>query len=121
MCLLRFAAFCDILQGLSKHGMKAVVFDTGEHSVGGRAATRSSADASLHAEWLSPSLVKAKHTLNLKFDHAAQCFTAKDPAFQQQVKAWEAAGGENIMLCDITSNNSGLLWQFFFHPAGVHV
>jgi predicted NAD/FAD-dependent oxidoreductase len=26
------------------------------------------------------------------FDHAAQCFTATDPAFQQQCEAWVAAG-----------------------------
>jgi predicted NAD/FAD-dependent oxidoreductase len=71
--------------------MKAVVFDTGEHSVGGRAATRTSKDPSLHAEWISPSLAKVKN-LNLTFDHAAQCFTATDPAFQQQVQAWLAAG-----------------------------
>ncbi|KAF6245554.1 hypothetical protein COO60DRAFT_1278564 [Scenedesmus sp. NREL 46B-D3] len=78
-------------QGLARHGMQAVVFDTGEHSVGGRAATRSSADASLRAEWISPALAGVKH-LNLAFDHAAQCFTATDPAFQQQVQAWVAAG-----------------------------
>ncbi|WIA18940.1 hypothetical protein OEZ85_003609 [Tetradesmus obliquus] len=78
-------------QGLSRHGMRAVVFDTGEHGVGGRAATRSSSDASLHAEWISPSLAAVRN-LNLRFDHAAQCFTATDPAFQQQVQAWLAAG-----------------------------
>jgi predicted NAD/FAD-dependent oxidoreductase len=77
--------------------MKAVVFDTGEHSVGGRAATRTSKDPSLHAEWISPSLAKVKN-LNLTFDHAAQCFTATDPAFQQQVQAWLAAGEHMLLL-----------------------
>lgn len=78
-------------QGLSRHGMQAVVFDTGEHSVGGRAATRTTQDSSIRQEWVSPDhsgLSKA----NLVFDHAAQCFTATDPAFQQQVASWEAAG-----------------------------
>lgn len=71
--------------------MRAVVFDTGEHSVGGRAATRTTRDNSIRQEWISPDhlgLMKA----NLMFDHAAQCFTATDPAFQQQVAAWETAG-----------------------------
>lgn len=80
-----------LLQGLAKHGMQAVIFDTGEHSVGGRAATRTTRDESLRHEWISPEhpgLQKA----NLVFDHAAQCFSATDPAFRQQVASWEAAG-----------------------------
>jgi hypothetical protein len=78
-------------QGLAQHAMKAVVFDTGEHGVGGRAATRTTTDPSIHKDWLdnSSSLIRSA---GLLFDHAAQCFTATDPAFQQQCKEWEAAG-----------------------------
>src|SRR5689334_292951 len=71
--------------------MKAVVFDTGEHTVGGRAATRTTQDNSLHQEWIHPDHPALKQA-NLVFDHAAQCFTATDPGFKQQVEAWEAAG-----------------------------
>lgn len=78
-----------LLQGLAKHAMKAVVFDTGEHGVGGRAATRSTVDPSIHTDWLSSTALRAA---GLTFDHAAQCFTATDPAFQQQCEAWVAAG-----------------------------
>lgn len=71
--------------------MKAVVFDTGERGVGGRAATRTTADTSIHSNWLS-SNSSALHSAGLIFDHAAQCFTATDAAFQQQCEAWVAAG-----------------------------
>lgn len=83
---------CSI-QGLSKHACKAVVFDTGEHGVGGRAATRSTTDPSIHSDWLpNKSQGPALRSAGLLFDHAAQCFTATDPAFQQQCEAWVAAG-----------------------------
>jgi predicted NAD/FAD-dependent oxidoreductase len=39
-------------------------------------------------DWTSPQLAAA----GLSFDHAAQCFTATDPAFRQQVQAWLEAG-----------------------------
>lgn len=72
--------------------MKAAVFDTGEHGVGGRAATRTTTDPSVHADWLSKDSSGALKAAGLTFDHAAQCFTATDPAFQQQCEAWLAAG-----------------------------
>eukprot|EP00879_Flechtneria_rotunda_P025031 GHRR01026564.1.p1 GENE.GHRR01026564.1~~GHRR01026564.1.p1 ORF type:complete len:266 (+),score=81.45 GHRR01026564.1:113-910(+) len=75
-------------QGLARHGVRAVVFDTGKRSVGGRAATRTTADASIHSNWINNHLSKAQ----LVFDHAAQCFTATDPWFNQQVTAWLASG-----------------------------
>jgi hypothetical protein len=71
-------AYC--LQGLARHGIRSVVFDTGEHSVGGRLGTRSSRDGSLHPEWLPADLAGA----DLAFDHAAQCFTATDPRWVEQ-------------------------------------
>ncbi|PRW18398.1 hypothetical protein C2E21_9262 [Chlorella sorokiniana] len=61
------------------YGLRSVVFDTGEHGVGGRLATRSSADGSLKGA--PPGLV---------FDHAAQFFTASDPAFCAMVERWAA-------------------------------
>lgn len=79
-------------QGLAQHAMKAAVFDTGEHGVGGRAATRTTTDPSVHADWLSKDSSAALRAAGLTFDHAAQCFTATDPAFQQQCEAWVAAG-----------------------------
>lgn len=79
-------------QGLAQHAMKAAVFDTGEHGVGGRAATRTTTDPSVHADWLSKDSSAALRAAGLTFDHAAQCFTAMDPAFQQQCEAWVAAG-----------------------------
>jgi len=72
--------------------MKAVVFDTGEHGVGGRAATRTTADTSIHSDWLSSSNSSTLRSAGLLFDNAAQCFTATDAAFQQQCEAWVAAG-----------------------------
>jgi hypothetical protein len=79
-------------QGLAQHAMKAAVFDTGEHGVGGRAATRTTTDPSVHADWLSKDSSAALRAAGLTFDHAAQCFTATDPAFKQQCEAWVAAG-----------------------------
>lgn len=59
------------------------MFDTGEHGVGGRLGTRSSADGSLKGAPPGAALV---------FDHAAQYFTAADPAFKAMVADWQAAG-----------------------------
>ena len=59
------------------------MFDTGEHGVGGRLATRASADGSLSGAPPGSELV---------FDHAAQYFTAADPAFAAMVADWQAAG-----------------------------
>jgi predicted NAD/FAD-dependent oxidoreductase len=83
--------------------MPAVVFDTGEHGVGGRAATRTTADRSIRPDWLAAAVsdggvggsAGASSSLRdagLLFDHAAQCFTATAPAFKQQCEEWEAAG-----------------------------
>lgn len=66
---------------LARRGLRSVVFDTGEHGVGGRLGTRSSADGSLKGA--PPGLV---------FDHAAQYFTATDPAFQAMADQWEGDG-----------------------------
>ncbi|EFN58722.1 hypothetical protein CHLNCDRAFT_16675, partial [Chlorella variabilis] len=66
---------------LAQSGLRCTVFDTGEHGVGGRLATRSSADGSLRGA--PPGLL---------FDHACQYFTATHPSFQQIVDEWQAAG-----------------------------
>ncbi|KAI8462978.1 MAG: hypothetical protein J3K34DRAFT_527354 [Monoraphidium minutum] len=75
-------------QALARRGVRADVFDTGEHTVGGRLATRSQGAGSLRAEWVPRGLEGAK----LAFDHAAQFFTATDPRFQALVDKWLAAG-----------------------------
>jgi predicted NAD/FAD-dependent oxidoreductase len=72
--------------------MPAVVFDTGEHGVGGRAATRTTTDPSIHSDWIPKDSSSSLRAAGLLFDHAAQCFTATDPAFKQQCEAWVAAG-----------------------------
>lgn len=75
--------------------MKAVVFDTGEHGVGGRAATRTTNDASIHKTWLAANTstnANALRSAGMVFDHAAQLITATDPAFQQQCEEWVAGG-----------------------------
>lgn len=69
-------------QQLAARGIESCVFDTGEHGVGGRLATRVSADGSLPSE--APQ--------GLVFDHAAQFFTVSDPRFARHVKRWQAAG-----------------------------
>jgi len=55
---------------LSAHGISSVVYDTGEHGVGGRLGTRD----------LGPARV---------FDHAAQYFTATDARFSERVARWQ--------------------------------
>ncbi|KIY94403.1 hypothetical protein MNEG_13559 [Monoraphidium neglectum] len=75
-------------QALARRGIRSVVFDTGEHSVGGRLATRASAAGSFRQEWVPPALQGA----DLAFDHAAQYFTATDPRFKAMVDEWVAAG-----------------------------
>eukprot|EP00850_Spirogloea_muscicola_P012842 SM000085S23192 [mRNA] locus=s85:40100:42398:+ [translate_table: standard] len=63
---------------LAARGVRSTVFDTGKHGLGGRMATRHVvADAGGH---------------ELVFDHAAQYFTASDPAFLALVNAWVARG-----------------------------
>eukprot|EP00887_Chlorella_sp_A99_P001479 scaffold8.g1479.t1 len=66
---------------LAQQGIALTVFDTGEHGVGGRLATRSAADGSLPDA--PPGLL---------FDHAVQFFTATDPWFSALAQQWEAAG-----------------------------
>eukprot|EP00850_Spirogloea_muscicola_P003810 SM000015S01310 [mRNA] locus=s15:1204096:1206459:- [translate_table: standard] len=63
---------------LAARGVRSTVFDTGKHGLGGRMATRHVvADAGGH---------------ELVFDHAAQYFTASDPAFLALVDAWVSQG-----------------------------
>lgn len=63
-------------QALARRGVRAVVFDTGEHSAGGRMATRATGTKSYRPEWLGDAALAGA---NLAFDHAAQYFTASDP------------------------------------------
>lgn len=58
-------------QALAEQGIEAIVYDKGR-SPGGRAATRSRGSS--------------------HHDHGAQYFTARDPAFVQQVRAWMDQG-----------------------------
>ncbi len=60
----------------------------GEHGVGGRLGTRAAQDGSLPGA--DPSAAAAGAPL--VFDHAAQYFTATDPAFLEMVREWEADG-----------------------------
>lgn len=105
------------LQGLARHGIRSVVFDTGEHSVGGRLGTRSRRDGSLHPDWLPADLAG----VDLAFDHAAQCFTATDPRCAKRATermaqktpaaapAPAAAGGavEAIHICIVAARAAG--------------
>ncbi|KAL6847271.1 hypothetical protein ACP4OV_023124 [Aristida adscensionis] len=59
---------------LAARGVRAVVFDTGMHGLGGRMATRV-VDGDGDGE-------------RLVFDHAAQFFTASDERFQRLVDGW---------------------------------
>ncbi|KAF7056984.1 hypothetical protein CFC21_064339 [Triticum aestivum] len=60
---------------LAARGVRAVVFDTGMHGLGGRMATRMVDDGR-----------------RLVFDHAAQFFTASDQRFQKLVDEWVEKG-----------------------------
>ncbi|KAF7063633.1 hypothetical protein CFC21_070145 [Triticum aestivum] len=60
---------------LAARGVRAVVFDTGMHGLGGRMATRMVDDGR-----------------RLVFDHAAQFFTASDQRFQELVDEWVEKG-----------------------------
>ncbi len=71
---------------LARRGIRSTVFDTGEHGVGGRLATRSAADSSLRNP--EPLTLDKR----LVFDHASQYFTAADPRFVTMVESWVAAG-----------------------------
>jgi len=78
-------------QALSRHGIRSVVFDTGEHGPGGRLATRTSADRSIRRDWLGPAgghLAGAQ----MRFDHAAQYFTVSDPRYGAFTR--RAVGGQ---------------------------
>lgn len=82
-------------RALARRGVKAVVFDTGEHSVGGRMATRATATGSYRRKLLpggdggdggsdgsggggDGDLAARLAAADLRFDHAAQFFTATD-------------------------------------------
>ena len=74
-----------LIQPGTRYGV-AIFFScpaAGEHGVGGRLATRRAADDSLKGAAPGSELV---------FDHAAQYFTAADPAFIRMVERWEADG-----------------------------
>eukprot|EP00955_Chlamydomonas_euryale_P110537 366005-Chlamydomonas_euryale.AAC.2 len=64
--------------GLAAAGMRPVVFDTGEHGVGGRLATRATSDASVRAAWLKGGGDAGRggaeelSAAGLVFDHASQ-------------------------------------------------
>lgn len=73
---------------LAQLGIKSVIFDTGEHGVGGRMATRRSDDESIRDSWMTRELAGA----GLFFDHAAQCFTVTDPRFKELVDEWVQEG-----------------------------
>lgn len=62
---------------LQEKGIRATVFDTGKHGLGGRMGTR-------HVAQLDGD--------QLIFDHAAQYFTATDPKFQKLVNQWLMEG-----------------------------
>ena len=84
---------------LARGGAKAVIFDTGEHGVGGRLATRSTDDFSLGPKGRSaPGLGDGRVTA----DHAAQFFTASDPAFASMVQRWEAEGEDLAVVLALT-------------------
>jgi len=73
-------------QQLAFHSIPSVVFDTGEHGVGGRLATRSSVDASLlKTTPSSPPLPQN----SMVFDHAAQYIQSYNPAFINILHQWE--------------------------------
>lgn len=80
------------------YGHRSVVFDTGQHDVGGRIATRSSLDSSLKRKAGSGSGAAAvagqgqAPPAGARFDHAAQFFTATDPLFQAEVAGWMSQG-----------------------------
>uniref|UniRef100_A0A0E0JBZ7 Amine oxidase domain-containing protein n=1 Tax=Oryza nivara TaxID=4536 RepID=A0A0E0JBZ7_ORYNI len=65
---------------LAARGVRAVVFDTGMHGLGGRMATRAIAAAG------------DQQQQQLVFDHAAQFFTASDERFKRVVDEWMDKG-----------------------------
>jgi predicted NAD/FAD-dependent oxidoreductase len=73
-------------QQLAFHSIPSVVFDTGEHGVGGRLATRSSLDASLLKTTPSPPPLPQN---SMVFDHAAQYIQSNNPAFINILHQWE--------------------------------
>ena len=68
---------------LASHRIRSTVFDTGEHGVGGRAATRSTLDQSLHPGSATSSPLPPEQVL--QFDHAAQYFTIDDTIIDSTV------------------------------------
>jgi predicted NAD/FAD-dependent oxidoreductase len=71
---------------LAALGVRSTVFDTGEHGVGGRLATRAAADGSLRRQPPPPRAAMAR------FDHAAQYLSPIDPEFAAMAARWEAEG-----------------------------
>lgn len=77
-CLIIGAGIAGLTaaRGLQSHGCKVAVFDKGR-GVGGRMATRWSENEAGERAF---------------YDHGAQFFTVRDPAFQTQVDDWLARG-----------------------------
>ena len=77
--------------GLSQHGMKSVVFDTGKHTVGGRCSSK---------------LVKKKNGEKIIVDHACQLFTvSNNENMQKMIKEMERDGAvtkmNNVVQCNM--------------------
>ena len=80
------AAGLACAQELADRSITSVVFDTGEHGVGGRMATRSSCDGSL------PLGLSTDNPSGIIFDHAAQYMTVSNDKFSCVVNEWEHEG-----------------------------
>lgn len=68
---------------LASHRIHSTVFDTGEHGVGGRAATRSTLDRSLTSGSTAGTALPPEQLL--QFDHAAQYFVVDDDSTHRTV------------------------------------
>ncbi|GAX81511.1 hypothetical protein CEUSTIGMA_g8939.t1 [Chlamydomonas eustigma] len=82
------SGLCCALE-LAKQGMRSTVFDTGQHSCGGRLATRNTKDGSIRKSFLQD---EAYSMSGLYFDHGAQYFSASDSRFVSLVNEWLAEG-----------------------------
>ena len=100
------AGLCCALE-LASLGIRSVVFDTGEHGVGGRLATRSAADGSLHSPPPPTPSASPSAAAPLAFDHAAQYFTASDPEFVDMVQQWERYGAVRRWMGAVGTLHSG--------------
>ncbi len=74
---------------LSALGIRNTVFDTGEHGVGGRAATRSTADGSL----MTGGGMAVPPGVHMAFDHAAQYISLKNNDVSKVWMVWVGSVG----------------------------